>query len=86
MMFNIVRLSIFLLLVNILCGLYVTSDDNRRAYHLLKQRSAENDNEYVWFTRNIPDDINNEEIKQERDLFRSKMFHRKNPFFQKYNV
>ena len=65
-MSNILRLLIFLLLVNIIFGLYTTSDDNRRLYQLLKQRSAENDYEYVWFTRSVRNnDMDSDEIKQE---------------------
>jgi hypothetical protein len=84
---NIVRLLIFLLLVNIICGLSATSDDNRRFYQLLKQRSAENDYEYVWFTRDIHNDMDSEDIKREQlrkqqDLLRLKIF--KNIFDRKY--
>jgi hypothetical protein len=91
MISNIVRLFILLLLVNILFGYYITTDDNQRFYQLLKQRSAENDNEYVWFTRDIHNDMNNDEIKQDRlwkqqDLFHSKIFNnifnRKYPFIE----
>ncbi len=83
MIFNIVRLLILLLLLNIVFGYYITTDDNQQFYRLLKQRSADNDNEYVWFTR----DIHNDEIKQDpvwnqKDLIHSKIF--KNIFNRKY--
>jgi hypothetical protein len=75
-----IRLLIFFLLVNILFGFYITSDDNGRLNQLLKQRSLENDNEYVWFTRNIPDETKQDQSRQQEDFFHSKMFHRKYPF------
>ncbi|CAF1002267.1 unnamed protein product [Adineta steineri] len=83
MICNIVRLLIFTLLVNIIFGFSTTSNDNRRLYQLLKQRSAENDNEYVWFTRDIHQRINDEEMKaNENDLFHPKIFN--NIKHQKY--
>ena len=93
-MSNILRLLIFLLLVNIIFGLYTTSDENRRLYQLLKQRSAENDYEYVWFTRNVrnndidsDDEMKQQELrKQQQDLRHFKnfnnIFYQKNPFVE----
>ncbi len=57
MISNILRLFIFILSINILLGFVITSNDNQRIHPLLKQRSAENDNEFVWFTRDIPNEI-----------------------------
>lgn len=62
---NLVRLSIVILLVNIVLGLDAVSDDNRRLYQLLKQRSADNDNEYVWFTRDV-----HEALDDDRDTLK----------------
>ncbi|CAF1361876.1 unnamed protein product [Rotaria sordida] len=89
MILNTVRLLTFLLLVHIVFGSYTTLNDNRRFYQLLKPRSKENNNEYVWFTRNIHNDINSDNIKQDhqykqQNLFRLKIFNktfdRKDPF------
>jgi len=91
MISNIARLLIFLLLVNIVFGLYTTSDDNRQFNKLLKQRSMENDNEYVWFTRDVSNNIDEEEMKRDhfrkqQVLSRSKIFkniiRRKYPFIE----
>lgn len=77
------RLLVFLLLINLILGLYVTSDDNQQFYRLLKERSAENDNEYVWFTRNIPDDeLKQEQLRNQQDLMNSKFY--KNMLFRKH--
>ncbi|CAF3444581.1 unnamed protein product [Rotaria sp. Silwood1] len=65
MISNTVRFLILLLLVNVICGSYATSNDNRRFYQLLKPRSSDNNNEYVWFTRDVHNDININEMKQD---------------------
>jgi hypothetical protein len=44
---------VLILLCHCLLGFHGRSIDNRRFHPLLKHRSAENDNEYVWFTRSI---------------------------------
>jgi hypothetical protein len=75
---NILRLIIFLFLVNLLLGFVIKSNDNQRIYHLLKQRSAENDNEFVWFTRDIPNE--DYKFKQHEDLFPWKIINQKYPF------
>jgi hypothetical protein len=75
---NILRFFIFLFLVNLLLGFVIKSNDNQRIYHLLKQRSAENDNEFVWFTRDIPNE--DYKLKQQEDLFPWKIINRKYPF------
>jgi hypothetical protein len=83
MISRILRLLILLLIVNIIFGFNVISDDNQRLYQLLKQRSAENDNEYVWFTRNAPtDEIKQDQLQKYQDLIRSKIL--KNSFNRKY--
>ncbi len=80
-----------MLLVNIVFGLYTTSDDNRQFNKLLKQRSMENDNEYVWFTRDVSNNIDEEEmqrdqLRKQQVLSRSKIFkniiRRKYPFIE----
>ncbi len=87
MISSVVRLLILLLLVNIIVGFYVPSGDNRQFHQLLKQRSAENDNEYVWFTR----DIHNDEIEQDQlekhhlfwlNFFKNYFNSRKYPFIE----
>ncbi|CAF3796512.1 unnamed protein product [Rotaria sordida] len=79
----------FKIALHIVFGSYTTLNDNRRFYQLLKPRSKENNNEYVWFTRNIHNDINSDNIKQDhqykqQNLFRLKIFNktfdRKDPF------
>ncbi|CAF2432731.1 unnamed protein product [Rotaria sp. Silwood2] len=89
MIFNTVRLLIFLLLVNIIVGSYAASNDKRQFYQLLKPHSVENNNEYVWFTRDIHNDIKNDELKQDyqrkqKNSLRFKIFNkainRKYPF------
>ena len=42
-------------------GLSAKSVNNRRFLQLLKQRSPENDNEYVWFTRDVHDNFNSDQ-------------------------
>lgn len=83
MITNIIRFLILLLLINLIVGYYITPDDNQQFDRVLKERSAENDNEYVWFTRNIPADEQNL-LQQRQDLlnarFNAKKFHRKYPF------
>ncbi|CAF1043537.1 unnamed protein product [Rotaria sp. Silwood1] len=81
MISNTVRFLILLLLVNVICGSYATSNDNRRFYQLLKPRSSDNNNEYVWFTRDVHNDININEMKQDRprkiqNLFSFKSFNK----------
>jgi hypothetical protein len=66
-------------MIHVLLGFYVRSNDNQRIYHLLKQRSLENDNEYVWFTRNIPDEEIKQQQQQQQDLFPWKFSNRKYP-------
>lgn len=93
MVSNIARLLIFLLLVNIVFGLNTISNNNRRSNHLLKRRSMENDNEYVWFTRDIHNDMDddNEEMKRNqfqkqqvlsRSKFINNIHRRKYPFVE----
>ncbi|UJR26808.1 hypothetical protein I4U23_008121 [Adineta vaga] len=61
---NIVRIYMALLVVNIVFGFDEISDDNRRFNSLLKQRSAENDNEYVWFTRDLHNTMVNDDARE----------------------
>ena len=77
MISNILRVFILILSINILLGFVIKSNDNQRIYPLLKQRSTDNDNEFVWFTRDIPNDI----IKpsSSKDSFAWKTINRKFP-------
>jgi hypothetical protein len=91
MISNILRLLIFLLLLNIILGLNTPSADKQRAYHLLKQRSADNDNEYVWFTRDIHEEMSSEDTneqqqqqRKQQDLYRFKLLN--NMFNRKYPI
>ena len=48
---------IFLILFNLIFGSYESPYQQRRYLKLSKQRVPENDNEYVWFTRDIHEAI-----------------------------
>lgn len=52
---------ILILLLHIVLAIHGRAVDQRRMLRLFKQRSAENDNEYVWFTRNIHPDMMNDD-------------------------
>ena len=57
-MFNLRHICIFLLLLDTFLLIQMRSIDQQRLFQILKQqRSADNDNEYVWFTRNIHRDM-----------------------------
>lgn len=49
------------LLVVILSARDVTSNEHQQWNpRILQRRSAEHDNEYVWFTRNVPEEMDDE--------------------------
>lgn len=50
------KLFIYVLLFNILCGSYASPYQNHKLSQFYKQRLPEYDNRYVWFTREIHDD------------------------------
>jgi hypothetical protein len=52
---NPLKLFVFIILFNVICGSYETSDQNRKLLQLIQQRSDEYDDQYVWFTRDIHD-------------------------------
>ena len=52
---------ILILLLHIVLAIHGRSVDQRRMLRVFKPRSAENDNEYVWFTRNIHKDMINDD-------------------------
>ena len=61
-MANLRHLFILLLLAELFLACHGRSLDQQRLYQYLKQqRSADNDNEYVWFTRNIHPDMLDEQ-------------------------
>jgi hypothetical protein len=75
-----------LLLLNIVCGSYETPYSRRKLYQLLKNHPPEYDNRYVWFTRNIHNEIkrtvNREEQKQQLDQVKNT----NNVFYRKHSV
>ena len=80
MMDHIRQVIVLLFLVNIILGRVVTMGE-QRAWNdrLFQRRSAENDNEYVWFTR----DIHNEMMKNppvQMNRFQQAISHRKYPY------
>ena len=68
---NITQLMLILLVLNIAFAAYNTPYKFRQSYGLNNQRSAKSDFRYAWFTRNIHDDMNNddENIRRKRPLF-----------------
>lgn len=55
---HIRQILLLSLIVTILSVRDVTSDEHQqRNYRLVQRRSAEHDNEYVWFTRNVPENL-----------------------------
>lgn len=88
MLATLVRLFSLIFLINIISGLYLPSDQEQQVYPLVKQaRSAENDYEYVWFTR----DLGHEQYAANRpqnlrqphpNFFRSKISNQKYPYLK----
>ena len=78
-----------ILLFNLAYGVLSTVDNDRRLARPLKPRSADNDNEYVWFTRDVHDAVDSSKEteqarpSQQQARFLSKSFrdflHRKYP-------
>ena len=66
MISQIRQLLILSLLLHIVLGINGRAVDQRRMLQLLKQRSTDNDNEYVWFTRNIHTDMMNDQAAREK--------------------
>lgn len=65
----------FFILLNIVYGSYETPFHNRKPAPLFKQRLPDYDNRYVWFTRDIHDEIQQGETNQEQ--FHNIFFHKK---------
>ncbi|CAF3213339.1 unnamed protein product [Rotaria socialis] len=78
MICNILRLLVFVLLVNTIFGSYGARNANQQLYQLLKQRSIDSDNEYVWFTRDTHDNFNDENMKPNHQRKIHNRFHLKN--------
>ncbi|CAF1564614.1 unnamed protein product [Rotaria magnacalcarata] len=76
---NILRLLVFVLLVNAIFGSHGALNANQLLYKLLKQRSIDSDNEYVWFTRDIHDNFNDENMKPNHQQQIHNQFHLENP-------
>lgn len=81
-MFKIIHYLLMLIcFIDIIFGFYLASDDNQRIYPILKkQRSAEYDNEYVWFTR----DVANEQLRP-KPLFRPRFSNKQRQFYNDFN-
>lgn len=56
MNFNTLQISIIVLLISIIFGSYATSDEARQVPKSIRERSVDSNNEYVWFTRDAPDE------------------------------
>jgi len=57
----IIQLLSILLLLNIVFTIYQDPYGRRQPFTLNNQRSADSSYRYAWFTRDIHDDINNDE-------------------------
>lgn len=60
-MYKIQGLFALFILWNVFIGLSAKSIENRRLFQFLKERSPEHENEYVWFTRDIHPQLNEQE-------------------------
>ena len=57
-MLNLRQMFVFIVILDSLILIEMRSIDQQRLFQMLKQqRSTDNDNEYVWFTRNIHPDL-----------------------------
>jgi hypothetical protein len=77
----IVQLLSILLLFNIVFTVYQDPYGRRQTFALNNQRSADSSYRYAWFTRDIHDDINNDEgnnlQQQQQQLSPQRRFHLK---------
>ncbi|CAF3845536.1 unnamed protein product [Rotaria magnacalcarata] len=65
--------------INAIFGSHEALNANQLLYKLLKQRSIDSDNEYVWFTRDIHDNFNDENMKPNHQQQIHNQFHLENP-------
>lgn len=61
---NIIHLLFILLLLNIVFAIYPNPSRHRQTHTLSNQRSANSNYRYAWFTRDIHDDMNNDEEQE----------------------
>jgi hypothetical protein len=86
---HIIQLLSILVLLNIVIATYEVPNRNRQLFASNTQRSADSGYKYAWFTRDIHDDMNNDEENrsQEQPLSLRRMFREKtlkNLFNRKY--
>jgi hypothetical protein len=58
------QLLILLLLSNIVCATYIIPSFKQKLKQLLETHPPEYDNQYVWFTRNIHSEQNQQQLRK----------------------
>jgi hypothetical protein len=61
-----IQLLILFILLTFVHGTSKPSHEKPKLYELLKPMKQDHDNRYVWFTRNIHDELQNEPQNQEQ--------------------